>query len=125
MLTNAGKGRPKGSVNKLTANARIVISDLVDNHAHMLVKWLNEVAEGKKGEVVAKNGEVKEVYLVEPNPAKAFDMFQSIIEYHIPKLARTEVVGNAENPIVHEHRIKAKEMMDEVLTNIELKSADE
>ena len=44
------------------------------------------------------------------------------MEYHVPKLARTEVVGDAENPVVHEHRIKAKELMGQVMKNIELKS---
>ena len=34
-----------------------------------------------------------------PNPAKAFDMFQSVVEYHIPKLARQEVVGDPNNPV--------------------------
>ncbi len=34
-----------------------------------------------------------------PNPAKAFDMFQSVVEYHVPKLARTELVGDKNNPL--------------------------
>jgi hypothetical protein len=36
---------------------------------------------------------------VPPNPAKAFDMFQSVVEYHVPKLARTELVGDKNNPL--------------------------
>jgi hypothetical protein len=40
-----------------------------------------------------------EKFIVAPNPAKAFDMFQSVVEYHIPKLARTELAGDKDNPI--------------------------
>lgn len=42
----------------------------VDNNAHRLEGWLDQVAA--------------------ENPAKAFELFQSVVEYHIPKLARTE-----------------------------------
>lgn len=37
---------------------------------------------------------------VKPNPAKAFELFQSVVEYHIPKLARTEVSGKDGGPVV-------------------------
>jgi hypothetical protein len=36
---------------------------------------------------------------IKPNPAKAFELFQSVVEYHIPKLARSELVGDDENPL--------------------------
>jgi hypothetical protein len=52
-----------------------------------------------KGTEVTKDGEPVEVFVVPPNPAKAFDMFQSVVEYHIPKLARTEVAGDPKNPL--------------------------
>ena len=102
-------GRQAGTPNKITLEARQAIATFVDGNAHKLQKWLSDVAEGN------------EAYGIKPNPAKAFELFQSVVEYHIPKLARTEVVGDAENPVIHEHRIKAKEMMDEVMKNIELK----
>ena len=102
-------GRQAGTPNKITLEARQAIATFVDGNAHKLQKWLSDVAEGN------------EAYGIKPNPAKAFELFQSVVEYHIPKLARTEVVGDAENPVIHEHKIKAKEMMDEVMKNIELK----
>ena len=74
-------GRPKGSPNKATLAAREAIALFVDDNAHRLTGWLDEVAAGdpEKG--------------IKPNPAKAFEMFQSVVEYHVPKLARSEVTG--------------------------------
>jgi len=105
-------GRQAGTPNKATQEARQAIATFVDGNAHRLSEWLDRVAEGDP------------THDIKPNPAKAFELFQSVVEYHIPKLARTEMVGDAENPVIHEHRIKAKEMMDEVMKNIELNSVN-
>ena len=95
-LPKKGPGRPVGSVNKATANAREAIAMFVDGNAHRLGEWLDAVAHGVKT-VDPETGEEK--YAVPPNPAKAFDMFQSVVEYHIPKLARTEHTGDPNNPV--------------------------
>jgi len=95
-LPKKGPGRPAGSPNKATANAREAIALFVDGNAHRLTEWLDSVANGVKAED-PETGE--ERYVVPPNPAKAFDMFQSVVEYHIPKLARTELAGDRENPL--------------------------
>jgi len=95
-LPKKGPGRPAGSPNKATANAREAIALFVDGNAHRLTEWLDSVANGVKAED-PETGEEK--YVVPPNPAKAFDMFQSVVEYHIPKLARTELAGDKENPL--------------------------
>lgn len=63
-------GRPLGIPNKATRNAREAIAAFVDGNAHRLTEWLDRIAED--------------------NPKAAFDAFQSIIEYHIPKLQRTD-----------------------------------
>ena len=82
------KGKPKtggrrpGVTNKATAAAREAIGMFVDNNAERLQGWLDRVADGEKDE----SGN----YVVPPNPEKAFTLFQSVVEYHIPKLARTE-----------------------------------
>jgi hypothetical protein len=96
--TNNPKGRPKGSPNKSTAMAREAIAQFVDGNAHKMQEWLQQVAEG------VKNDENK--YIVPPNPEKAFGMLQSVMEYHLPKLARTEHSGDEEQPvkIIHEHK---------------------
>jgi hypothetical protein len=35
---------------------------------------------------------------VQPNPAKACEIVQNLVEYSVPKLARTEVVGDEKAP---------------------------
>ena len=112
---NKGAGRPSGSPNKATTQARQAIASFVDGNAHRLTGWLDQVAQGVKTED-PETGEEK--YIVAPNPAKAFDMFQSVVEYHIPKLARTEVTGNDSMPLVIEHNVN---VFGELLKNIKLK----
>jgi hypothetical protein len=89
-LVNSRKkagGRTVGTPNKVTAQAREAIALFVDDNAPKLAEWLNKVAEGDP------------LHDVKPNPAKAFELFQSVIEYHVPKLARTELTGADEGPI--------------------------
>lgn len=68
-----GPGRPKGVPNKSTQEARKAIADFVEGNVDRLTGWLDAIA--------AKD------------PEKAFHCFSSIIEYHIPKLARSELTG--------------------------------
>ena len=99
-LPKKGPGRPVGSPNKATSDARQAIAQFVDGNAHRLTEWLDAVAHGVKKPVFDENGEVvDEEYVIPPNPAKAFDMFQSVVEYHIPKLARQELVGDPNKPL--------------------------
>jgi hypothetical protein len=96
--TNNPKGRPKGSPNKSTAMAREAIAQFVDGNAHKMQEWLEQVAIGVKNE--------DNKFIVLPNPEKAFGMLQSVMEYHLPKLARTEHTGDEEQPVkvIHEHK---------------------
>ncbi len=87
-LKGPGPGRIKGIPNKATADARAAIAAFVDGNAHRLAGWLDQVAAGDP------ENDIK------PNPSRAFDMFQSIVEYHVPKLARTEVTGKDGGPVV-------------------------
>lgn len=89
---NAGMGRPAGVPNKSTAAARLAIAKFVDGNAEKIQGWLEQVASGVQDEETGK-------WLVPPNPKDAFMMFQALVEYHVPKLARQEVVGDAEKPI--------------------------
>jgi hypothetical protein len=115
---NKGAGRPLGSPNKATSDARQAIASFVDGNAHRLTEWLDKVADGVKViEVDANSGEPIERYVVAPNPAKAFDLFQSVVEYHIPKLARMEVAGDDNKPIVIEHNVN---VFGELLKNMKM-----
>ena len=87
-----GGGNRKGKPNKATADARAAIALFVDSNAHRLQEWLDGIANGVK----ETEGEG---FLVAPNPVKAFELFQSVIEYHVPKLARNEVTGANNGPI--------------------------
>lgn len=111
-------GRVAGTPNKATAEARQAIAAFVDGNAHRLTGWLDQVAEGVKVEVLDDKGHpVGHEYVVPPNPAKAFDMFQSVVEYHIPKLARQEHVGNDDKPLVIEHNVN---VFGELLKSIKM-----
>jgi hypothetical protein len=98
-------GRPKGVGNKSTGMAREAIARFVDGNANKMEEWLQSVAYGvqatdKEGNPKYSN-EGNPVYVVPPNPEKAFGMLQSVMEYHLPKLARTEQVGDETAPVVH------------------------
>jgi len=116
---NKGAGRPAGSPNKATLEARQAIGAFVDGNAHRLTEWLDQVAAGVKV-VDPETGEDK--YIVPPNPAKAFDMFQSVVEYHVPKLARTEHVGDDNKPLVIEHNVN---VFGELLKSIKMQRQSE
>jgi hypothetical protein len=73
-LGKPGPGRPKGMPNKATAAAREAIARFVDGNADRLQGWLDEIHDEKGAEA-------------------AFSCFSSLLEYHVPKLQRTELTG--------------------------------
>jgi hypothetical protein len=81
-----GAGRPEGSTNKATQAAREAIALFVDNNVGRLQDWLDAIAQ--------------------ENPEKAFNLFQSVIEYHVPKLGRTEHTGKDGGAIDHNVNVK-------------------
>ena len=64
-------GRPPGIVDKRVAHAREAIARFVDGNADRLTGWLDAIAAD--------------------DPKKAFECYMSVVEYHIPKLARSEI----------------------------------
>ena len=84
---NAGKGRPAGVPNKSTSIVREAIANLLDRNSEKMDEWLQLVAYG--------DSELG----VKPQPDKALDIMQKLAEYHIPKLARTEEVGDKDTPL--------------------------
>jgi hypothetical protein len=100
-------GRQVGTPNKATQEARQAISTFVNGNAHRLTEWLDKVADGDPE------------YEIKPNPAKAFELFQSVVEYHIPKLARLDHTGQVDGHMTID--VKAKEVVADLVKNIELK----
>lgn len=72
-----GGGSRKGVPNKATMQAREAIAMFVEGNVDRLNGWLDAIAE--------------------QSPQAAFDRFMSVVEYHIPKLQRTEMQPLDEN----------------------------
>ena len=83
-------GRKPGVPNKSTTMAREAIATFVEANSSKMQEWLEKVADG----VQTDDGK----FIVPPNPEKAFGMLQTVMEYHLPKLARQEVVGDEKAP---------------------------
>ena len=66
--------------NKATSAVREAIARMAEENSENFIGWLNQVAAS--------------------NPEKACDIYLKAIEYHIPKLARTEVTGNDNGPVI-------------------------
>ena len=69
--------RPKGSPNKATADVRAAIATFAAANVGNMGDWLNAIED----------------------PAKKMDLYLRAIEYHIPKLGRTELAGDPKNPV--------------------------
>lgn len=78
-------GRQKGTPNRATADVRAMIARVAEGKAADFERWLDETARG---------GEDRK-----PDPAKAAELYLKAIEYHIPKLARTEHTGAGGGPV--------------------------
>jgi hypothetical protein len=85
-------GRKAGVPNKVTQEARELVKQLLDANLPFLQSWIVSTAEGILDDKTGK-------YIVQPNPAKACEIVQNLVEYSVPKLARTEVVGDESKPI--------------------------
>jgi hypothetical protein len=71
-------GKPAGTPNRATRAAREAIAAFVDGNAEKLSQWLDEI------------------YLAD-GPKAAFNCFTDLVEFHVPKLARTEVTAEVEH----------------------------
>ena len=86
-LTNRGRGRPPGSVNKATKTFRETVSRLLEDNAENVSKWLIEVAEGS----IEKE--------LKADPKGALTLLAQMAEYATPKLNRTEMTGDGGGPV--------------------------
>ena len=69
----AKAGRKPGTPNKDVADVRATIKLIAERKVLELETWLNRVARR--------------------DPDKAMDLYLKMLEYHVPKLQRTEVTG--------------------------------
>lgn len=93
---NAGKGRVKGVPNKATADTRAAIALIAEEKAPHFKRWLERTANGQRER--GKKGKPG-TWLVKPDPGRAAQIYLAAIEYHIPKLARTEITGKDGKPV--------------------------
>ena len=84
-------GRVAGTPNKATQEAREAVKALLDANLPFIQSWIQSTAEGIYDDQAGK-------FIVQPNPAKACEIVQNLVEYSVPKLARTEVVGDEKAP---------------------------
>ncbi len=68
-------GRPRGVPSKATRDVRAAIARFAEGNVDKLQGWLDRAAAR--------------------DPAKAAELFVRVLEYHIPKLARTDLTGIA------------------------------
>ena len=80
-----GEVRPKQGKRgpgKATQAAREAIAQFVDGNVGRMQEWLDQIAEDPR-----------------LGPAAAFDRLMAVVEYHVPKLARTEHTGENGGPV--------------------------
>jgi hypothetical protein len=110
-------GRQAGTPNKATSEAREAIGQILNGNVHKLNEWLDTVADGIKVVRFAADGSEYEEYVVKPNPAKAFDMLHSLLEFHVPKLTRMQLSGHESDSKVTEYNLG---IFGDILKNIKM-----
>ncbi len=76
--TKTGGGSRKGIPNKATTNAREAIARFVNGHMDEALGWLKEVRRDE-------------------GPSAAWNCFVKLLEFHVPKLSRSELRGGGED----------------------------
>lgn len=71
------KGRPKGSVNKLTADTRAVFAMVTNNLADSVEGWINRLSQKQ--------------------PGRALDLYMKLAEFTVGKVSRLEVSTDPDN----------------------------
>lgn len=83
-------GRKKGVPNKVNAEFRETVRQLLEDNSQNVGRWLTLVAEGDGSDNL------------KPDPAKALDLLAKLAEFAAPKLNRTEHTGPNGGPVEHQ-----------------------
>ncbi|NBV87791.1 MAG: hypothetical protein EBS01_16320 [Verrucomicrobia bacterium] len=106
----AGYGRPKGSPkppnsgrkagvpNKSTRDVREAIAEFARANVDQMSEWLEAI----------------------PDPARRLDLYLRAIEYHIPKVARTEITGPDGGPVAFAGEVNLRGLSDEELGQMKM-----
>lgn len=83
--TGNPNGRPKGSENKSTSLLKETVAKFVEDNSQKFAGWLDKIEH-------------------EEGPLEAFKRVEALLEYALPKLARTEskIVGPDDGPLQHQ-----------------------
>lgn len=73
------EGRKPGSENKINKDVREAFKNLIENNIDNMTIWLSDIADN--------------------DPHKAMSLLLAMAEYHIPKLARTELKHEGEQTL--------------------------
>ena len=79
-------GRLVGVPNKVTQEFRETVRQLLEDNKDNVSVWLTQIASGTEDS--------------KPDPKGALDMITKLAEFAAPKLARTEIAGDKQNPII-------------------------
>ena len=96
--TGNPNGRPTGVPNKSTAAAREAIAAFVEGNVDRLTGWLDKMAED--------------------NPEAAFKAFMSVVEYHVPKLQRSEITGKDGKDIIPEQAEQSASLVGSIIAQL-------
>jgi hypothetical protein len=94
-------GRPPGE-SPSKKEFRAIVQGIIDRNSEKIETWLEQVANGKPTTIVAPDPELGipggVINGVDPDPAKALDLMVKLAEFAAPKLSRSVIAGDPDNP---------------------------
>ena len=104
------RGRPKGSQNKIRAEAKQVFAMILEEMAPEAKEWLRECAQGIEIEKTNADG-TKVNGRFGADPGKAVDLLLKMSEFYFPKLARVEkgIEDASDDELIAELRKRTRE----------------
>lgn len=91
-----GSGRKAGTPNKATRDVREAIAEFARANVDQMTDWLEAI----------------------PDPARRLDLYLRAIEYHIPKVSRTELTGADGGAVAFTGDVNLKGLSDDELSQM-------